>query len=272
MLRYRQGVIYGQWRIHESDFLKIEEKIPNIKEQQKIADFLMSVDNWINNLKTQKKSLEKYKKGMMQKIFSREIRFKDDNGNDFPDWDTEEFGHIFRKNNKRNNGNVVKNVLTNSANEGILDQQKYFDKDIANQENLTNYFIVELNDFIYNPRISNNAPVGPMNRNKNYRGIMSPLYDVYTLIDGDIDFIESYFKSTLWHHYMYKIANYGARYDRMSFSQQDFLKMPILFPKLKEQKKIANYLKDIKSYLELKTQQIQKAEQWKKGLMQEMFV
>ena len=67
---------------------------PELEEQKKISNFLTDINQWINNLKKQKKELEKCKKGMMQKIFSQEIRFKDDNGKDFPEWEDKELGDL----------------------------------------------------------------------------------------------------------------------------------------------------------------------------------
>jgi type I restriction enzyme S subunit len=69
MIRYRQGVVYGQWRIHESDFLKIEEEIPSLEEQQKIADFLASLDKAIDAKQQQITLAENWKKGLMQGLF-----------------------------------------------------------------------------------------------------------------------------------------------------------------------------------------------------------
>lgn len=102
--------------------------------------------------------------------------------------------------------------------------------------------MVENNDFIYNPRISNFAPVGPISRNHLESGIMSPLYSVFRFTEGNLDFLEWFFNTTIWHKHMEDIANYGARADRMSFPIGDFYKMPIYLPSLPEQTKIATFL------------------------------
>jgi type I restriction enzyme S subunit len=69
MTSYRQGVVYGQWRIHESDFLKIEEWIPSTTEQTKIANFLSAIDDKINHTQKQVEKAEVWKKGLMQQMF-----------------------------------------------------------------------------------------------------------------------------------------------------------------------------------------------------------
>ena len=79
-------------------------------------------------------------------------------------------------------------VFTNSASGGIVNQQDFFDREIVTKDNLVNYSIVEVDDFIYNPRISTTAPVGPISRNRIGRGVMSPLYTIFRFSDGNIDF------------------------------------------------------------------------------------
>ncbi|WP_299155837.1 restriction endonuclease subunit S [uncultured Christiangramia sp.] len=80
--------------LNHSDFYKIYFKFPSFEEQQKIASFLSAVDKRIDLLEQKKAKLKKYKKGVMQKIFSREIRFKDENGKEFSDWKLKELGEI----------------------------------------------------------------------------------------------------------------------------------------------------------------------------------
>ena len=94
MVRFRQGVVYGQWRIHESDFLKIQVELPSLEEQTKIASFLSSIDSKIEQLSKKQALLGEYKKGLMQQIFSQAIRFKADDGSDFPNWEEKKLGDV----------------------------------------------------------------------------------------------------------------------------------------------------------------------------------
>jgi len=153
--------------------------VPVLEEQTKIANFLTAVDEKIAQLTQKCDLLAQYKKGVMQKIFSQELRFKDDDGKEFPEWDVIDLEQIAFKVNLKNRNLEISNVLTNSATQGIISQNDYFDRDIANKNNLDGYYVVERDDFVYNPRISNNAPVGPIKRNKLIRGVMSPLYTVF---------------------------------------------------------------------------------------------
>jgi type I restriction enzyme S subunit len=69
MVRFRQGVVYGQWRIHESDFLKIQVKLPSLEEQTKIANFLSSIDNKIEQVGKQLDESKQFKKALLQQMF-----------------------------------------------------------------------------------------------------------------------------------------------------------------------------------------------------------
>jgi len=250
----------------------IDFVFPTLPEQQKIASFLSAVDEKIQQLTHKATLLEQYKKGVMQQLFSGKLRFKDENGKDYPDWEEKKLGEVAEKRIIKNKDNKINLVFTNSAVQGIVNQRDFFDKDIANQNNLLGYYIVEKNDFVYNPRISTYAPVGPISRNYLDTGIMSPLYSVFRFKEGNLDFIEYFFNSTIWHIHMKDISNYGARDDRMSFSTSDFYKMLIPFPCLEEQQRIANFLSGIDSKIESVNQQLAQTQTFKKGLLQQLFV
>lgn len=108
---------------------------------------------------------------------------------------------------------------------------------------LGGYYIVRSEDFVYNPRISTSAPVGPINRNKLGRiGVMSPLYTVFRPHDIDTKYLEYFFKSKYWHSFMNFNGDSGARSDRFSIKDSVFFEMPIPIPHIDEQKKIGEYL------------------------------
>jgi type I restriction enzyme S subunit len=246
---------------------------PNVEEQLKIANFISSVDRKINLLKEKHTLLEQYKKGVTQKLFSQEIRFKDENGNDFTDWEKGTLADLSNKVSNKNKYGIVTAVLTNSAKSGIVNQTDYFTKDIANENNLSGYSIVEKNDFVYNPRISVLAPVGPIKRNHVGQGVMSPLYTVFRFKNENIlDYLELYFETTQWHKYMNSIANFGARHDRMNITSSDFFKLPIPIPSQVEMKKIVGFINALNKKVNAVGQQIKQTQEFKKGLLQQMFV
>ena len=143
---------------------------------------------------------------------------------------------------EKNKNNEFSEPFTNSAEQGIISQKDYFDREIVNNENLDGYYIVRNDDFIYNPRISVTAPVGPINRNRLGRnGVMSPLYTVFRTHDIDNLYLEFYFKTTKWHRFMKLNGDSGARFVRFTISSTQFMEMPIPYPTLDEQQKIGKY-------------------------------
>ena len=176
------------------------------------------------------------------------------------------------KKSKKNKNNLYNETFTNSAEYGIVSQKEYFDKEISNKKNLNNYYIVEPNDFVYNPRISNLAPVGPINRNKlNRTGVMSPLYTVFSTKLSIKSFLEYYFKTSKWHRFMKLNGDSGARSDRFTIKQSLFIKMPIFLPSNQEQEKIGDFFSKLDHQIELEEEKLELLEQQKRGYMQKIF-
>lgn len=266
------GTSNSMKNITKPDVFNLDIFVPSKKEQTKIANFLTTLDTRINQQEKQCQLLERYKKGMMQQLFSQELRFKDDDGEEFPEWDIITLGEICNKITLKNKNMEVKTVLTNSAIKGVVRQEDFFDREIASEINLNSYFIINEDDFVYNPRISSTAPVGPVNRSKINIGIMSPLYTVFRFNKGNLGFFEGYFQTSYWHSYMKSIANYGVRFDRMNIKDSDFFKLPIPYPYAKEQTKIANFLTTLDNKITLAKQQLEQLNTYKKGLLQQLFI
>lgn len=172
---------------------------------------------------------------------------------------------------ERNKDDSIKRVFTNSATEGVIDQEEYFDRNIANKNNLTNYFVVEKGDYVYNPRISTTAPVGPISKNKLGIGVMSPLYTVFRFRNKENDFYEHFFLTNLWHVYIKNLSNTGARHDRITISVDNFMKMPLPYTSPEEQQKIADCLSSIDELIDAESRKLKALEKYKKGLMQKLF-
>ena len=195
-----------------------------------------------------------------------ELRFKG-----FTDpWEQRKLSEISEKVSKKNQDMVVDEVFTNSAEFGIISQRDYFDKDIANSENIDGYYIVEPNDFVYNPRISTLAPFGPVRRNKlDKSGAMSPLYYVFRTHNVDCGYLEYFFKTNRWHSFMHLNGNSGARSDRFAIRDEVFRDMPISMPQdIVEQKKVGDFFSTLELAISLHQRKSEQEKQKKKALMQ----
>ena len=129
-----QKIMVGSTQVHvrTPDFFDVELIAPALDEQQKIADFLSAVDEKITALTAQKDALTQYKQGMMQRIFSQTLRFKDDNGADYPEWEEVNFNESFQRITQKNNIDNS-NVLTISAQMGLINQEEFFNKSVASR-------------------------------------------------------------------------------------------------------------------------------------------
>ena len=197
-----------------------------------------------------------------------EIRFKGFTD----DWEQRKLGNIASKVKIKNNGMTYTETFTNSAEQGIISQRDYFDHDVSNAENIDGYYIVENNDFVYNPRISSSAPVGPINRNTLGRtGVMSPLYTVFRISDNDYVYMEWLFKSNSWHKFMFLNGDSGARADRFSIKDSIFFDMPIPVPCIEEQKQVGEYFSKLDNLITLHQRKLNKLKEVKKSMLEKMF-
>ncbi len=260
----------------KSDLFKVTKNLfPSKQEQEKIASFLTSIDSKIEQLTKKESLLQEYKKGVMQKIFNQEIRFKADDGSEFCEWEEKELGEIFKRvvsKNKENN----KNVLTISAQQGLINQEEFFNKSVSAKD-ITNYYLISKNDFAYNKSYSNGYPMGAIKKLNRYeKGVVSTLYICFRILNGNYsaDFYEKYFDSGLFNREIEKIAQEGARnHGLLNVSVVDFFSSTILpCPSIEEQIKIANFLSSIDKKIENTRNELEKTKEFKKALLQQMFL
>ncbi|MCZ3730802.1 restriction endonuclease subunit S [Lactobacillus jensenii] len=193
------------------------------------------------------------------------VRFR---GFDEP-WKKVKLGEISEKITQKNNNSCSQfPVLTNSAEYGIVYQKDFFDKNIA--INTDNYYVVHTEDFVYNPRISKQAPYGPIRVNHLKTGVMSPLYYIFKIKDDfNIGFFEFLFIGNKWHKFMYQNGDSGARSDRYAIKDKVFNKLPIYIPqKIEEQKLIFEINHKINSLLYLQQRKLELISALEKGLGQ----
>lgn len=187
-------------------------------------------------------------------------------------WKVVKLDSISQKVKTKNINNTFENVLTNSAEFGIIPQRDFFDKSIANLKNLNGYYVVQPNDFVYNPRISNKAPVGPIKANfLNSTGVMSPLYYVFRTQNVDVFFLAKYFDTSYWHKFMKLNGDTGARSDRFAIKDSVFKKMPIPFPSLPEQSAIGSLFRTLDDLLASYKDNLANYQSLKATMLSKMF-
>ena len=266
----------GLLNISYEDFNNITLFIPDEDEQFNIGAFFRQLDSLITLHQRKLDDLKLLKKGLLQKMFPKngekipEIRFP----GFADDWEQRKLDQIAQKITLKNQDRSITETLTNSAEYGVISQGEFFDKEITNMDNISGYYVISPGDFVYNPRISNSAPCGPINRNElNRKGIMSPLYMVFSVKDVNPDYLKQFFKSTLWHRFMYLNGDTGARADRFAIKDKIFFEMPIPISKERtEQEKIGSFLNSFDTLITLHQRKLDNLKLLKKGLLQEMFV
>ena len=261
--------------IHNEEIKNLVVPFPTKAEQNKIVEYFSNLDDLITLHQRKCEQTKTLKKYMLQKMFPQDgekvpqIRFEGFT----EDWEQRKLNEIADKVSEKNKNNEFSEPFTNSAEQGIISQKDYFDREIVNNENLNGYYIVRNDDFIYNPRISVTAPVGPINRNRLGRnGVMSPLYTVFRTHDIDNLYLEFYFKTTRWHRFMKLNGDSGARFDRFTISSTQFMEMPIPYPTLEEQQKIGEYFESLDHLITLHQRKCDELKEVKKFMLQNMFV
>jgi len=261
--------------LYKDGIRKLRIYLPIHKEQVKISEFFKLMSEKIKRQEEKIELLKEQKKGYMQKIFNRELRFKDEYGNEFAEWKTNKLSDIAMKIMEKNKNKEITNVISNSAVRGLISQIDYFDKSIANNANISNYYVITEDDFVYNPRISSAAPYGPVSMYElDDKGIVSPLYLCFRINNETVlsEFMKYYFQTHLWHKHIYVNGDQGARHDRVSIKDKEFFALEVQVPTTDEQKKIIRFLECISEKIDKETKYYQQLKQKKKALMQQMFI
>ena len=265
----------GRAKLNAETMMNISLMFPSITEQREIGKYILSIDHLITLHQRKLEKLKIVKKAMLENCFPKngekvpKFRFSGFTG----DWEQRKLGKVADKVTEKNSGLQYLETLTNSAEFGIISQRDFFDHDISKTTSLGGYYIVRSEDFVYNPRISVTAPVGPINRNKLGRtGVMSPLYTVFRPHDIDTTYLEHFFKSSCWHSFMNFNGDSGARSDRFSIKDSVFFEMPIPTPDIEEQGQIGECLTHLDHLITLHQRKLEKLKIIKKSFLEKMFV
>ena len=262
----------GAGKLDLSDLQNLKLNLPSLPEQQKIASFLTAVDDKISNLKQKISLLEKYKKGVMQQIFSQQIRFKDENGNDYPEWEEKSLGEVV---NFLKGKGLPKNEIKENGKFKCIHYGELFTK---------------YNELISQVMSFTNTDEGIVLSHKN--DVLMPTSDVTpnglatasclkednVILGGDILIIrqkKQVFDGQFFSYYVKqhrdKVMKLVSGSTVYHLYGSDMAKFKICLPKLEEQYKIVFFLTNIDEKIETTKLQLRKMEVWKKGLLQGMF-
>ena len=231
--------------------------IPSLPEQQKIADFLTAVDKRIELLEKKKTLLETYKKGVIKKIFNQEIRFKDDNGNDFPDWEEKKVKDVFRI----TRGNVL------SVNQMTEIENFEFKYPVYSSQTKNKGVVGYYNEFLFQDSLTwttDGANAGEVNFRKG-KFYCTNVCGVLISEDGSANECTSNLINSISKRYVSYVGNPKLMNGVMA-------EIKLTFPSVREQLKISKFLVSIDIQIELLETQIDKSKTWKRGLLQKMFV
>lgn len=252
-------------------FLSIPVNIPLLKEQNKIANFLTTVDKKITNLENTIISLENQKKGLLQQIFSQKLRFKDKNGNNYPNWEKKKLGDIgsFSR-----GGNLSKSDLSKKGTSCILYGELYtyyneFATEIKSKTlNTTNLVLSKKYDVLL-PLSGETA--------EDISTCTCIFFDDIALGSDLLIFRSSFFDGRfmsllLKYKYKYKIAQIAQGKSIVHISEKNIKNINIKIPCIEEQQNIADFILIFTKKLENQKAQLEHWKQIKKGLLQQMFV
>ena len=263
--------------IYFKDYGKLKFYIPSIIEQEEIGKFFHNIDYLITLHQRKLDNLKLKKKALLQKLFPK-------NGNRYPElrfpgftdaWEQRKLGQFTARVTRKNAGQSDL-PLTISAQDGLVDQRKYFNRQVASRD-MSNYYLIKKGEFAYNKSYSEGYPFGAVKRLDYYDiGALSTLYILFEITDKNIssDFIVSYYMTHLWYKEISKRAAEGARnHGLLNISTEDFFDSELNIPNsIEEQVKIGNFIKQFDKFITLHQRKLDHLKLQKKALLQQMFV
>ena len=242
----------------------LEFYCPIEAEQTKIASFLSAVDEKISQLTKKHELLSQYKQGMMQKLFSQQLRFKADDGSEFREWEEKELKDIAEINPK---SKKLPESFIYIDLESVEKGQLLLQKNIELQDAPSRaQRLLAKGDVLF-------QMVRPYQQNNYYFNLSGEYVastgyaQIRTKLDSKFIYYALHEKT-----FLDEVMNRCTGTSYPAINSSDLSSIEILIPCLEEQTKIANFLSSIDQKIEVVAQQIEQAKQWKKGLLQNMFI
>lgn len=269
MVRFRQGVVYGQWKIHEDDFLKIKVHIPDVEEQEKIGAYFANLDNLITLHQRECDQLKELKKSMLKKMFPRdgssipEVRFAG-----FTDaWEQRKFGELL--NETRDKTTIEdEDILLSCAIDGMFLNSELFSH-FRGSSNI-GYLKIKKNNLILSAQ---NLHLGNCNVNLRFEhGIISPAYKVYELVECNPLFMQAWVKQDTTKEFFLRASTEGASVCRKNIVWEELYKQTLPVPKIDEQEKIGEYFASLDNLITLHQRELEILKNLKKTCLKRMFI
>ena len=261
--RWTQLAGASRKKLLKDSMLKITVNIPSLPEQQKIADFLSTIDTVIEKQKETASAWEERKKGVMQKLFSQKVRFKADDGDQFPEWEEKKLGEVF----EFYNGKAHENVISENG-KYVVVNSKFISTD-GTVRKYTNEMIFPLikKDIVM---VMSDVPNGKaiskcflINENNKYT--LNQRICCLRTKENAVFYINQISRNK----YFLKFDD-GVK--QTNLRKNDILQCPLLCPCLAEQQKIADCLPSLDEVIKKQKATLAAWEELKKGLLQQMFV
>ncbi|MBP2032732.1 type I restriction enzyme S subunit [Clostridium algifaecis] len=255
-------------KINRTELAGFDFNIPSIAEQKKITKFLSVIDKKMQIQQKKVEYLQDYKKGIVQRVFSQEIRFKDENGEAYPEWGEIQLSEVLAERKTYSNKGLEYPHVTLSI-DGIYDKGERYERDFLVKTENKKYKITLLGDICYNPA---NLKFGVISVNNYGSAIFSPIYVTFEVKKMfDYNFIGYLLMRK---DFIDRIRKYeeGTVYERMAVKPEDFLKYKTKFPCLCEQEKIAKFFLKIDEKIQKEKDKLELLSMLRKGLLQQMFV
>ena len=262
----------AQPKLALKEIRKFKIKYPPLDNQKKVSRFLSLIDKKIELLKKKHQEYQNFKKYLMQQIFSQKLRFKSDNNEKFEEWKERKLSEFLIEHKLKSTGH--EEVYSVSVHKGVVNQVEHLGRAFSAPDT-SKYNLVKPGDIVYTKSPTGDFPLGIIKQSRvNKNVIVSPLYGVFTPETYDLGYIlNDYFESNVnTHNYLQPIVQKGAK-NTMNITNKTFLSKSLLVPTDKEeQHKIAKCLMKVNENINLIELQKNQAEEFKKGLLQQMFV
>ena len=270
------GTGIGAGKLDSEDLLALNVKLPSLIEQKKIEKFLSLIDERIETQIRIIEDLKSERKYLLEQLFCLpnervpKLRLKGMTG----EWQKVKLCYIANRVTEKNKANTCNRVLTIAAQYGLIDQQEFFNKQIASSD-LTTYYLLHKGDFAYNKSYSGDYSWGAVKRLDKYdKGVLSSLYICFRPNENvDSDFLCHYFESTKWYRGISEISGEGARnHGLLNMSVDDYFNTLHRIPTLREQKAVANALNVLVDKIDIETEILNDLQKQKSYLLKEMFI